>query len=267
MGTCLLCANVLLHVLARCKPRCVQVAALPVLAAARLATQLTWRSALLRVIGEKLPAVVCVGVQQINERADGAGQGREAHKGAHARRPPPPAPLLRPACPRLLWLCIVAVCAAAGDGRGGPWASGLAHRAMRSELASVMLPAMQQPARLPCAPTCLGRQRPRGLHAACGRVPAWCECLRLGGSGWGQALGNERSNRIQKEKMFVELLQEERSARLQVPLLPASSLLCSCTYPPTLAPPFHAARTRARRAAAACAWVQRTVLVHVCEWS
>lgn len=38
----------------------------------------------------------------------------------------------------------------------------------------------------------------------------------LRGGGWWQALGNERSNRIQKEKMFVELLQEERSARLQV---------------------------------------------------
>lgn len=31
-----------------------------------------------------------------------------------------------------------------------------------------------------------------------------------------KALGNERNNRIQKEKMFVELLQEERTARLQV---------------------------------------------------
>eukprot|EP00802_Teleaulax_amphioxeia_P016853 Tamp_16983.p1 GENE.Tamp_16983~~Tamp_16983.p1 ORF type:complete len:195 (+),score=57.06 Tamp_16983:480-1064(+) len=30
-----------------------------------------------------------------------------------------------------------------------------------------------------------------------------------------KALGNERNNRIQKEKMFVELLQEERTARLQ----------------------------------------------------
>mmetsp|Transcript_42784 Transcript_42784/g.68692 ORF Transcript_42784/g.68692 Transcript_42784/m.68692 type:complete len:199 (+) Transcript_42784:152-748(+) len=30
-----------------------------------------------------------------------------------------------------------------------------------------------------------------------------------------KALGNERSNRIQKEKLFVELLQEERTARLQ----------------------------------------------------
>ena len=70
--------------------------------------------------------------------------------------------------------------------------------------------------------------------------------------------------------MFVELLQEERSARLQVPLLPASSLPSSCTYPPNLAPPFRAARTRARRAAASCAWLQRTLLVHAtgaCEWS
>ena len=31
-----------------------------------------------------------------------------------------------------------------------------------------------------------------------------------------KALGNERNNRIQKEKLFVELLQEERTARLQV---------------------------------------------------
>ena len=44
-----------------------------------------------------------------------------------------------------------------------------------------------------------------------------------------QALGNERNNRIQKEKMFVELLQEERSARLQAEVCVCVSVcVCVC---------------------------------------
>ena len=40
-----------------------------------------------------------------------------------------------------------------------------------------------------------------------------------------KALGNERNNRIQKEKLFVELLQEERTARLQV-----FAHVCVCVF-------------------------------------
>jgi len=35
-----------------------------------------------------------------------------------------------------------------------------------------------------------------------------------------QALGNERTNRVTKEKIYLQMLDEERTARLQVSLNP-----------------------------------------------
>ena len=123
VGTCLFCANVLLHVLARCNPRCVQVAAMPVLAAARLVTQMTRRRALLWVIGAKRPAVVWACNRSMKGLTAQAKAERLIKVRTLAALQPPP-PLLGPACPRLLWLGLVAVCAAASHGRGGLWASG-----------------------------------------------------------------------------------------------------------------------------------------------
>lgn len=153
-------------------PRCVQVAAMPVLAAARLVTQMTRRRALLWVIGAKRPAVVWACNRSMKGLTAQAKAERLIKVRTLAALQPPP-PLLGPACPRLLWLGLVAVCAAASHGRGGLWASGLAARAARSQLASSCLWCSSRCSQL----VCLAHQPASAVSDSAACLQLAVECL------------------------------------------------------------------------------------------